>query len=190
MLKILLDMDDVLLDLLPHWVGKLNELAGEKGTDAQVATHDIRCWDISRFFPTLTKQEIFSAIGDDGFWSRIPPTKNGQWFVKKLQKLGHEVLIVTASGYETVPSKMKRFFHLYPTLSWNDVVVTSRKQRVLGDVLIDDAVHNLMGGAYEKILLSKPHNMEFDAALHGIHRIDRLENAFQILRRVKSRARG
>ena len=34
-------------------------------------------------------------------------------------------------------------------LTWDQVIVTSRKQLIRGDVLIDDGIHNLEGGQYK-----------------------------------------
>lgn len=47
-------------------------------------------------------------------------------------------------------------------LSWNDVIITADKHIILGDVLIDDGVHNLTGGKYQKILMDAPHNRGID----------------------------
>ena len=51
------------------------------------------------------------------------------------------------------------------------MIVTNKKQLVRGDVLIDDGVHNLIGGEYYKILVDAPYNRAFDAESHGIRRV-------------------
>ena len=178
-LTVLCDMDDVLIDLLPHWIKMLNYSYG-----SSVSVDDITEWDISKCIPALTKEQIFSIVMRPSFWETIPTAQNGQWFIRNLLTEGHKVKIITASHYEVLPSKMRRFLQLYPWLTWDDITVTSDKQSIKGDVLIDDAPHNLVGGEYEKILLSKIHNMNFDTTLHCIHRIENLAEVFRILERL------
>ena len=51
-------------------------------------------------------------------------------------------------------------------------VLTADKRLVRGDVLIDDGVQNLVGGDYEKLLYTQPHNRAFDAAAAGMTRVN------------------
>ena len=178
-LTVLCDMDDVLLDLIPHWIKSLNSTYG-----TSISAEDITEWDIAKCIPSLTKEQIFSIVMQPSFWETIPSAKNGQWFVHSLLTEGHRVKIVTASHYDVMPSKIRRFLQLYPWLTWEDITVARDKQSIKGDVLIDDAPHNLVGGEYEKILMNKPHNRKFDSSSHCIHRIDDLAETFLILERL------
>ena len=62
-------------------------------------------------------------------------------------------------------------FKYFPFLTWNDVIITSHKQLVNGDVLIDDGIHNLEGGNYFKILMTAHHNKKYDAEANGMLRV-------------------
>lgn len=62
-------------------------------------------------------------------------------------------------------------FKYFPFLTWNDVIITSHKQLVNGDVLIDDGIHNLEGGNYFKILMTAQHNKKYDAEANGMLRV-------------------
>ena len=62
---------------------------------------------------------------------------------------------------------MQKYF---PYIDWNHVIVTSNKAMIKGDILIDDGIHNLLGGDYFKILMSLPHNRYFDAEKNGMIR--------------------
>ena len=59
----------------------------------------------------------------------------------------------------------------FPFLTWHQVIITSKKQLIRGDVLIDDGVHNLEGGPYVKILMTAPHNRNYDAEANGMIRV-------------------
>ena len=62
-------------------------------------------------------------------------------------------------------------FRRFPFISWDQVIITSRKQLIKGDVLIDDGIHNLEGGDYIKILMTAPHNRDYDAEGNGMIRV-------------------
>ena len=65
------------------------------------------------------------------------------------------------------------------------MIVTGRKQMVRGDVLIDDGVHNLEGGAYRKILFTAPHNRSYDAEANGMTRADNWDEVVRIIDGMK-----
>ena len=65
----------------------------------------------------------------------------------------------------------KVIFKYYPFLTWKNIIVTSNKKIIKGDVLIDDGIHNLEGADYEKILVSAPYNEYYDAEGNGMHRV-------------------
>lgn len=174
-LTVLVDMDDTIENLLSAWVDTINE---EHGTSVEV--DDIRYWDLSIAFPTLDWQSVYAPLLRDDFWMRVKPIDGASDALKRLIDDGHKVVIVTASAYETLQSKMDYvLFRYFPFLSWNDVIVTSNKQMVKGDVLIDDGVHNLKGGDYEKILMDAPHNRGYNAARHGMTRVKTWKEAYQ-----------
>lgn len=79
--------------------------------------------------------------------------------------------MVTASNYQTCAAKVERLLELFPFLDWNHIILTSNKQMVRGDILIDDGPHNLVGGDYMKFLFDRPHNRSFDEKVHGIERV-------------------
>ena len=56
-LTILIDMDDTLEDLLGAWVSYLNTQYG-----TNVHKEDIRQWDISVAFPSLSKTQVYEPI--------------------------------------------------------------------------------------------------------------------------------
>ena len=171
-------MDDVLWNLISPWISTINKMYGTNVTD-----NCITDWKIAKFFPTLTAEQVYSPLFADGFWDKMQPPTDGQWFIQQLLDEGHKVKIVTATFSENVPVKMRRFFELYPMLSWDDITVTSDKQSVKGDILIDDAPHNLERGDYHKILVSRPHNLYYDTHQNKMIRVSNLKEAYKEIRR-------
>ena len=173
-LTVLIDLDDVLWDLVTPWVDAINFKYG-----TNVAPNTITEWDITSFFPWLTSDQVYSPLYQIGFWETIQTDKYSHGFINVLQEDGHDVKVVTASFFENIDEKMKRMFHLYPMLSRDDVIITTDKKIVRGDVLIDDAPHNLEGGDFHKILLTKLHNIKYDAEKNGIVRVQNLLEAYR-----------
>lgn len=101
-------------------------------------------------------------------WKRVTPLPGAVEYLKRLIDDGHKVVIVTASHQNTVAMKLNNvLFRYFPYLTTSDVIITSQKQLVCGDVMIDDAPHNLVGGNYYGILVTAPHNRAYDAESNG-----------------------
>lgn len=157
-LTILVDMDDTIENLLSVWVACINKRYG-----LSVNPDDVHDWDLSPAFPSLTAEQVYSVLYEDELWRRIKPLPHSAEMMKRLIDDGHEVYIATNSNYRTLGTKMDEvLFRYYPFIDWNHVIIISNKQMLRGDVLVDDAPHNHIGGEYLKILMDSPHNREFD----------------------------
>lgn len=179
-LTILVDMDDTIEELLPAWIKYLNEFYG---TGVQIS--DVTDWDVSAAFPSLTREQVYAPLYRDEFWDLVKPMCRSREVLQRLIADGHHVLVITTSNYQTIRAKMERvLFRYFPFFTWDDVIVTARKQLVKGDVLIDDGVHNLVGGDYAKLLMSQPHNMRYDAAGSGMVRVDSWDDIYRVIRAI------
>lgn len=166
-MTILVDMDDTIEQLLQAWVQGLNEKF-----DRHVDYEDIMSWDVDDAYPGLTHEQVLSVPMEPGFWKTVKPVPGAAEALQRLMDAGHEVYIVTATLLENIPEKMNDLlFKYFPFLSWNQVIITHEKQMIRGDVLIDDGVHNLEGGDYAKILMTAPHNRNYDAEANGMIRV-------------------
>ena len=178
-LRILVDMDQVLNNLLNRWVEYLNARYGE---DANA--RDIKKWDLSCVYPGLTKEEVDRPISEDAFWEGLGTMPHSVETLERMIGDGHEVYVVTAASvYRTIPAKIDWLLANYPFLTWEDVVIVRKKQMVSGDVLIDDAVHNLEGGDYFKILVDSPNNTGYNAEENGMVRAADLKEAYEIIKK-------
>lgn len=176
-LTVLVDMDDVLEDLLGAWVAALNERYG-----TSVQKESITDWDISKFFPALTKSQIFAPIYSEDFWRTVRPIDGAVDGLQRLIADGHTVYIVTSSSYKTLSVKMTDvLFRYFPFLTWDDVIITHHKQLIRGDVLVDDGVHNLEGGDYLKILMDSPRNRSYNAEENGMHRVTDWNETYELI---------
>lgn len=176
-LTVLVDMDDTLENLCEVWIKCLNEKHG-----ANVLIDDIKDWDMSKAFPSLERKKIYEPLYENELWERVTPLPDAVDYLKKLIDDGHKVVIVTASHQNTVALKLNNvLFKYFPFLTYHDVIITSQKQLINGDVLIDDAPHNLEGGGYKGILVSAPHNRSYNAEANGFIRADNWKAIYKIV---------
>lgn len=176
-LTVMADMDDTLEDLLGAWVSYLNTRYG-----TSVQKDEVAQWDISQAFPTLDKAQVYEPLYLDSFWRSVKPIDGAAETLQKLMADGHRVLIVTTSAYQTLHTKMEEvLFRYFPFLTWDDVIITSHKQLVNGDVLVDDGTHNLEGGDYLRILMDAPHNRAYDAEKNGMTRVYNWDEAYDVI---------
>ena len=177
-LTVLVDFDQTLNNLNEAWVAYLNERHG-----TTVKTDDIKCWDMTKAFPTLTPNEIFKPLLEEALWERVIPLPKAYDNICKLKYDGHKVYVVTTSNPVTVPIKLQKvLFKYFPFFTYNDVIITSHKQLIIGDVLVDDAPHNLEGDTtYAKILISAPHNRSFDERTIGATRAEDWDEIYELI---------
>ena len=177
-LTILIDMDDTIENLLECWVNELNKAYG---TD--VKYDEVFVWDMTKVFPSLTKTEIYAPLHNPNFWRKVQPLPGSVEYIKRLIDDGHNIYIVTTSHYTDIKSKIENVLEKhFPFISWKNVIITSNKQLVNGDILIDDGVHNLEGGKYIKILMDAPHNRSYDAEKNGMLRVYNWEEIYNVVK--------
>ena len=176
-MTILVDMDDTIEQLLKAWVKRANEKFSRN-----VTLDEITGWNVAAPYEGLTRKQIYDVTYEPGFWSSVEPMPGAPEALKHFMDEGHEIYIVTATEPEHVEEKMNGLlFRYFPFLSWNQVIVTGRKQMIRGDVLIDDGIHNLEGGEYKKILFTAPHNRYYNAEANGMIRVKTWDEVVKII---------
>ena len=77
---ILVDMDDTIEELLPAWCRWLNKYYG-----TSVNPDNITDWEVAKFFPELTIEQVFSPLIDNSsFWKTVKPKPGAVKYLKKL----------------------------------------------------------------------------------------------------------
>lgn len=178
-LTVLVDMDDTIENLLENWVWMLN-----KYHHTNVVASDIRSWNISSAFPGVPADEVYAPLSSAELWERVKPLPGAVRNLKRLIDDGHSVYVVTASNPMTIHIKLEKvLFRYFPFLKPNNVIVASKKQMIRGDVMVDDAPHNLEGGKYLHILIDNPHNHDYDAKANGIVRANGWDEIYEVIRK-------
>lgn len=175
-MQLLIDMDDVLSEFVSVWIARINEKYNRS-----VRPDQILQWDITPYFEGLTVKEIFSPLNEEGFWLSVSVKQDAPYYVKKLIDDGHEIYIVTATHHRSVAEKFEWIQKYFPFIKWEQMIITSRKQLIKGDILIDDGVHNMLGGSYAKILFDSPHNWLTDESSIGAVRVKTWAEAYKAI---------
>ena len=138
-MRLLFDMDDVLENLSYVWVEWLNNKYG-----LNVERESMREWEIYKYFPTLSREQIYEPFALEEFWDTVTPLDGAVNTLEQLIREGHNIFIVTSTNYRNIRIKMDRvLFKHFPFLTWDNVIVTNHKELVRGDILFDDGLHNL-----------------------------------------------
>lgn len=176
-MRILIDMDDTIENLGEAWVHLLNKKYG-----TEVNWLDIRKWDMQLSFPTLTEKQIYEVLNEESLWDTVTVKEGAAARIQELMEQGHEVFIVTSSWYTTIVPKVERcLFKYLPFLSWHQVIVTSHKYLIKGDILVDDNPENFVNGDYFGILFNAPHNTDFDESSRDLVRADNWDSVYIII---------
>ena len=165
-LTILVDMDNTIENLTEVWVKYLNEKYG-----TEVDCNKLRVYSMTDSFPTLTSEEVYGVLSEQELWNRVCPIEFASECLKRLIDAGHEVYIVTATDYRIMQMKMDTvLFKYFPFLSWDNVIITSQKYLINGDVIVDDCVQYIEKFDGVKILVDMPYNHCYDDLEHGVFR--------------------
>ena len=105
------------------------------------------------------------------FWDEVEPYPNAIETIEEfVDRRGHNIYIVTASHFTaSLGYKIKR------TLSWfnpilineDNIIITSQKGQIKGDILIDDGLHNL----YEFDGIGIVYNQPWNRGNHQFRRV-------------------
>ena len=175
-LTILVDVDDVMWDFLGVWLSYLNKMSGRN-----LSIFDITDWNVGKFYPTVPAQKMFLPLNRKEFWSRVKPMPGAQEYTKKIIEDGHRLVLVTASHPDTVKYKARKLFELFPHITKTDLIIAQDKSLVSGDIMVDDAPHNLENTPCNKVLFSRPHNLSYPAHKAGWTRAKSWEEVYKLI---------
>lgn len=137
-MRILCDVDGVFADFTGHALSTMGELAPVGGEE------EITTWDM---FPHLSPEARClseRAWREQGWCSGIPVYPEALWAYGKLESIG-KVIWVTSPMVNAPYWCHERTLWLqrYFRAELEDIILTSGKYHVWGDVLIDDKIENL-----------------------------------------------
>jgi len=151
-MKILIDIDNTLCDNMGAWLAIYNEESRDT-----LVPEDIKTWDIESYLkPDYVK--FFWEVAYPSSFKNSNPFPKAKLVITDLLVCHHEITYVTAGVCE---EKMKWMFDWGFTegrhwLSPKNIIIAYNKANIIGNMLIDDGVHNLNGR--NGILFDQPWN--------------------------------
>lgn len=177
---VLIDMDDTIENLCEAWVKWLNEKY-----KFMVFLDDITEWDMCKFFPDIPESEVYAPLYDEEFWKTVRPKMDAIEYIDKMDSEGYNILICTHSNIKTIRQKVEYILNRYfPSIDDNHIIILKHKQMLTADVLVDDGVHNLIGGNYKKILFTASHNKAFDAESNDMTRCNNWKEVYETITKL------
>lgn len=151
-LRIIVDMDGVLCDLIGKWFTTYNEEYQDSLTAEQMTV-----WGPHHY--ARAGKRIYKYLSQPGFFRDLAPLPGAVSGMRWLVESGLDVVIVTAArrGHR---DKLGWISEHLPFLPRDNVIFAHRKELVRADIMFDDAPHNLENFARygQPIAMAHPYN--------------------------------
>jgi 5'(3')-deoxyribonucleotidase len=181
MMRIFVDMDDVLVNLSEAWLSFLN-----KTSNYHREPSDIVDWDMKVAYPDLTSLQVYNPLYQEKMWDNVKPIEDAYYYLKKLIEDGHEVYIATASYPWSFYIKTERcLFKMFDFLSPKNVVCIHDKDLLNGDILFDDYHVNLRYFNGVKVLKNAPYNQNCDEECFHF-RVNKWDEFYDIVNEINN----
>lgn len=155
-MRIFLDMDETLVNLLDPWITLLNKMSGLSCT-----RDDVNCYSVEESYgEKLSMDEIFLPFSMDGFWEGLPPFDGAIDFVQRLVDNDFDVYIATIPALGPLCHFGKEQWvdeHL-PFIGRERLIFCHHKYLLNGDALFDDNPKYLSRFDGHRLLFDKPWN--------------------------------
>ncbi|MCF6410831.1 5' nucleotidase, NT5C type [Pseudalkalibacillus salsuginis] len=138
MSTLLIDMDSVICDLMSEWHRRYNKDYGDN-----LSAEDLECWQSENYVKQECGTKIYDYLDEPGLFIRLKPLPHAIDVLERLSEK-HDILIVTSSRTYAYTEKEKWIEKNLPFIGAKNLIFTHRKDMVCGDVLFDDAPHNLI----------------------------------------------
>lgn len=162
--KVFCDLDEVLWDLLPHWIEYNNQLHEIYSSNYDLLSTNYFIYDTwefqNKFSSQHTKDNFFRILDSSIFWQSIKTTPNRIATLNELNNNSDiDLYIVTSTDWRH-GSKIDRFVKLFPFIKNNQIILCHDKWVLDGDIWIDDKPETLEKCSKKGnvIKVSKPYN--------------------------------
>lgn len=153
---IAVDVDDVVLDLMPKWLSWYN-----LDFDDNLRVDDITDWDITKFVKEEAKDKIYNYVRNKEVFESACPVVSAWAGIEYFKLLKHRVIFVTANNPQDV--KYQWLFENGFVDRTEDFVVAKDKSLIFADYMIDDSYDNVRSFCGERAwLMTKPWNAKFN----------------------------
>jgi 5'(3')-deoxyribonucleotidase len=157
-MRIFIDLDETLVNLVDPWIAELNKMSGK-----DLARDQIGCYSVDKNYrDKLSRDEIFLPFRTEGFWEGLPPFPGAIQFVQSLYFHEFDIYIATIPSLGPVCHREKEQWvinHL-PFIGRKRLIFCHHKFVLRGDALLDDNPRYLSNFQGRRLLFDRPWNQE------------------------------
>jgi len=146
-----LDVDDVILDLVPNWLRYYNQDFSDNLTKDKITE-----WDISKFIKPSAKKAIYEYTENEEIYETAEPVKDALRGVNLIKEYGYRTIYVTANN--PYNSKFNWLIKNEFLDDKKDFVSAYDKSLILADYIIDDKWENVADFKGVGFLFNQPWN--------------------------------
>lgn len=163
-MRIIVDQDEV----LAHWVARVIEWYNRDHGSSHTRDDIKEYFAMEKVLGANGKDYIKHAISIPSLYHDLEEVDGAHDGMKRLHDAGHELIIATAlppDGAIGYHGKIEWMRRVMPWFDLKNFVAIQRKYLLQGDVLIDDAPHNVeswVATGREAILFDAPWNQHLD----------------------------
>lgn len=188
--RIGVDIDNVIYDTAKAVLDIHYENTGEK-----LNLSDITDYCIEKFVSSKYREDFYKIFLDKRVWKNVKLLPNCVETIRKLHQMGHQIWFVTSTEPANVNGKYKFLYKTFPFINVRKRLITTPcKQMVNIDVLIDDAVHNVINAPYYSILFDYPWNANFDDVcdnkIFRVYDWAQVENVICFIKKIMDKRRN
>jgi len=155
-MRLLIDMDSVLVQLLPAWLERYN-----RDYDDTLRVEDIHVWEMHQSVKSSCGNKIYEYLKEPGLYRNLLPMPEGPETVRRLMDEGHQVFLVTApplNSPHAVWDKLEWVREHLPFFALDHMIFCHQKWLLQGDILFDDCPTHLELFEQTSIAMSYPYN--------------------------------
>ena len=187
-LRIICDLDSIVINLLGFWINRYNELWDDDLTVSKLSSYHIH-----NHVKPECGNKIYELFNDDmSFYRRLPALDGAIGGLEELHDQGHDIIIATATAGNTAQEKFFWCKKNLPFIPQKNIMVGARKEIMKAHVFIDDAPKNLEAYRAEwpeaaTMTIAYPYNehMKDKVSLHAQGHMTPAQAWYEIVRAIR-----
>lgn len=180
-MRICVDIDDILCDLVSTGLCLYNEEMGKK-----IALTDITSFHLHECLNEDDAKMILNIFEGQTIYKYLKPIPDSQWGLETLVKQGHHVFLATATSYKSFADKVEWVCKHFPCVTCKDIICVQDKSVLNCDIMVDDKLDNLTKNLCERIVLDYPWNRNKDKDfVYDIHRAYSWKDIVNIINKIE-----
>lgn len=149
-----IDMDEVMADLMPEWIRRINKITGKDYT-----VNDVTNWNVPKSL-NLDEELCLKILEDKDLYNNLDPIDGAIKTIKELNEKYDLYIVSYAPTNISLKHKGVWLNKYLPFIERRQWIFTQSKHLIDLDILIDDGIHNLETFKGRAILFTRPWNVE------------------------------